>query len=246
MSSSPRETLRGVQLLASVDDAQRMSLEASCIWRRYRPGERVFERGTPSRDVYFVIEGAVNVVRLSSMGREITFAVLRGGETLGELGVVDGAPRSASVIAVEETLLAVLSADRFVELLKAHGEIAFKLLQKLSEVVRRGTDRVLELSTVGARNRVYAELLRLARPDAEEKELWTINPLPALREIAGQASTTREQVANALNHLYPSGVVRRQGNSLYITDRRAPEERWWPAGRGRRRLATADEAAPTT
>jgi CRP-like cAMP-binding protein len=157
------------------------------------------------------------------MGRELTFSTARAGDTVGELGVIDGSPRSASVEAVEDTLIAVLSAERFVELVKSDGELAFQLLQKLSALVRRGSDRVIELSTVEARHRVYGELLRLAQPDPDEPELWVVKPLPALREIAGQASTTREQVANALNHLYPSGLVRRRGNSLYLTDRRALE-----------------------
>jgi CRP-like cAMP-binding protein len=221
---SKRQTLQGVPLLASVGDTERAALEAACVWRRYRPGERVFERGSPSREVHFVIEGAVNVVRLSSMGREITFATAGPGEAVGELGVIDGSPRSASVVAIEDTLIAVLPAERFIDLVKHDGEIAFQLLVKLGEIVRRGSDRVIELTTVEAKRRVYGELLRLARPDVDEPELWVIRPLPPLREIAGQASTTREHVANALNHLYPSGLVRRKGNSLYITDRRALED----------------------
>jgi CRP-like cAMP-binding protein len=224
MTPSLRQTLAGVTLLGRVSEAERAALEAACVWRRYRPGERVFERGTASREVYFVVEGAVNVVRLSSMGREITFATARAGAAVGELGAIDGSPRSASVVAIEDSLIAVLPAEAFIELVKGHGEIAFQLLVQLGEIVRRGSDRVIELSTVEARDRVYAELLRLARPDPEEPELWVIKPLPPLRELAGQASTTREQVANALNHLVPSGILRRRGNVLYITDRRALEE----------------------
>ena len=114
---------RGVSLLASVDDAESEALAEACVWRRYRPGERVFEHGTPSQEVYFVVEGAVDVVRYSSMGREITFARAGAGEAVGELGVIDGSPRSASVVAVEDSLIAVLPAERFIELLKRHGEI---------------------------------------------------------------------------------------------------------------------------
>jgi CRP-like cAMP-binding protein len=213
-----------VRLLAGVDEARRAALEAACVWRRYRPGERVFERGRPSREVYFVIEGAVNVVRTTQMGRELTFATAHAGEAVGELGALDGSPRSASVVAVEDALVAVLAAEAFVELVRTDAAIAFQLLQKLSATVRRGSDRVIELSTLEARSRVYEELLRLARPDPEQADLWVIQPLPPLREIAGQASTTREHVANALNHLYPSGLVRRTGGTLYLTDRRALEE----------------------
>lgn len=223
MTTSTRQTLAGIHLLAGLDEARRVALESDCVWRRYRPGERVFERGSPSHEVCFVVEGAVNVVRLSTMGREITFATARAGESVGELGAIDGSPRSASVVAIDHSLLAVLAADRFIELVKQDGEIAFRLLLKLGEVVRRGSDRVIELSTFEARHRVHVELLRLARSDPDEPSLWVVRPLPPLRELAGQASTTREQVANALNHLYASGLVRRRGNSLYIADRPALE-----------------------
>jgi CRP/FNR family transcriptional regulator, cyclic AMP receptor protein len=223
LTSSKRQTLRGVHLLASLDETERAELEAACVWRRYHEGERVFERGSPSGEVYFVIEGALNVVRLTSMGREITFSRVDAGEAVGELGAIDGSPRSASAVTVDETLIAVLPAERFVALLEQRGVVAVRLIQKLSEFVRRGSDRVIELSTFEARSRVYGELLRLARPEAAESELWVIDPLPPLREIAGQASTTREHVANALNHLYPSGLIRRRGNRLYITDRAALE-----------------------
>jgi DNA-binding transcriptional regulator YhcF (GntR family) len=54
--------------------------------------------------------------------------------------------------------------------------------------------------------------------------LWTIKPLPPLRDIASQASTTRELVASAFNQLYPSGLIRRKGDALYIIDRAALEE----------------------
>ena len=219
-----RRSLVGVTLLRDLDGEERTALERQCIWRRYRLGERVFERGSDGREVFFIVEGAVNIVSFSPMGREITFATARVGDTVGELAAIDEQPRSASVVAIEDLLLAVLPPEPFVKLLKRHGEITFELLRRLSTIVRRGDARVVELSSLQATNRVYAELLRLARPDAAAPDLWTIKPLPPLREIASQASTTRELVASAFNQLYPSGLIRRKGDALYIIDRAALEE----------------------
>jgi CRP-like cAMP-binding protein len=221
---SEGRSLAGVELLKGLDRAERAALEARCIWRRYRPGERVFERGSAGREVFFVIDGAVNIVSFSPLGREITFAAAQSGGTVGEMAAIDGQPRSASVVAIEESLLAVLPSDAFIELLEGHGEIALRLLQQLSAFVRKSGERVLELSSVKATNRVYGELLRLAQPDADAPDLWAIKPLPALRDLASQAGTTREVATSALNKLYPSGLIRRKGNSLYILDREALEE----------------------
>jgi CRP-like cAMP-binding protein len=223
MSSEDR-SLAGVALLQGLDPEARAALESQCRWRRYRPGKRVFERGSAGREVFFVIHGALNVVSFSPLGREITFAAAQSGGMVGEMAAVDGRPRSASVVAVGESLVAVLPSEAFVALLESHGDIALQLLRQLSAFLRNSGSRVLELSAVKAINRVYGELLRLAAPEGAAPDLWAIKPLPPLRDLASQAGTTREVVTSALAKLYPSGLIRRKGNSLYILDRQALEE----------------------
>ncbi len=222
--AADRRTLDRVKLLGSLDAEIRAALVDKCTWRRYRLGERVFERGTEGHEVLFVIEGAVNIVSFSAIGSELTFATAGAGETIGEMAAIDGQPRSASVVAAEDSLLAALPSEIFTELLKRHGEVAFRLLQRLAGIVRKGDDRIVEVSSVKSTNRVYAELLRLAEPDPAAPDLWVIKPLPPLRELASKSSTTRELVASALNRLYPSGLIRRRGNNLYIINRAAVED----------------------
>jgi CRP-like cAMP-binding protein len=219
-----RRSLAQVKIFSRIDPKEREALERDSAWRRYRAGERVFERGSESSDVFFVIEGAVNIVSFSSTGREITFAEVGVGETVGELAAIDGQPRSASVVATEDALLAILPAESFIELLKRNGEVAFTLLQRMSGIVRKGTDQVIRVSSVAAINRVYGELLRRAEQDPTVPDLWVVKPLPPIRELASTGGTTRELVSNALNRLYPSGLIRRKGNNLYITDRSAFED----------------------
>lgn len=217
-------TLSSVTLLRGLDDEDRTRLESQCSWRRYRLGERVFDRGSDGRDVYFVIAGVVNIVNFSRSGREIAFAVAKTGDMFGEMAAIDGESRSASVVAIDDSLLAVLPPESFIDLLKRHGEIAFSLLQRLSIKVREVGDRVMELSTMEASTRVYSELLRLAQPDETVQDLWVIKPLPPLRLLAAEASVSRAVVSGALNELYSSGLLRRKGQSLYVMDRKAVEE----------------------
>jgi CRP/FNR family transcriptional regulator, cyclic AMP receptor protein len=218
-----RRTLDNIVMLEGLTATERAELEAACIWRRYRHGERLFERGSSSNEVFFIVEGSVSVVSSSATGRDVSFARAGAGEVIGEMAAIDGLPRSASVTAAEDSLVAVLPATRFVALLKHNGDIAVELLRRLSTMVRRTGARVVELSSLDARNRVYAELLRLAKPDLVSPDLWTVRPLPPLRELAASACTTRELVNSALNTLYPKGLVRRRGNTLYLLDKSALE-----------------------
>lgn len=219
MEAFDARSLAGIELFDGLDEAERKRLEERCQWRRFTAGQTILERGSDSSDVLFIVQGAVNIVNFSLSGREIAYAKLGTGECFGELAAIDGQPRSASVVATEATLLAVLPADRFLELLKARAEVTFRMLTRLTGMVRSGDVRIMELSTLAATHRVYAELLRMAKPDAAGTGLYVIHPLPPLREVASRVSTTRETVARAMSQLYPSGIIRRKGRSLYIMDR---------------------------
>ncbi len=216
-------TLAGIGLFEGLDAAERCRLEHRCTWRRYGAGETVLDRGSESSEVLFIIDGAVKILNFSLSGRAVAYATLRAGECFGELAAIDGKPRSASVVATEETLVAVLTSQEFLAVLKEHAEVTVKVLQRLTSMVRMGDVRIMELSTLAATQRVYAEILRMAKPDAAMPGRWLIHPLPPLREIASRISTTRETVARALSKLYPTGLIRRSGKSLYILDRDAFE-----------------------
>jgi CRP-like cAMP-binding protein len=224
IAEAPVRTLKGIVLFDRLDDAERQRLEATCQWRTYRPGQPVIESGSDGREVFFVVRGAVNIINFSPSRREVAFAIAREGDYFGELAAIDQLPRSASAVAVEESFLATLPSEVFVDLLKRRVEVTFRVLQGLAHMVRTSDVRIMELSTLPATQRVYAELLRMAVPDAAVPTLWVVRPLPPLREVASRVSTTRETVARALSQLYPTGLLRRKGRNLYLMDRRRFEE----------------------
>lgn len=224
MESAESRTLAGIALFDGLDQTALGRLEAQCRWQLCRKGDRILAYGSASREVYFVIRGAVNIVNVSPTGREVAFATIGAGAGFGELSAIDGEPRSASVVASEDTLLAVLPSERFLDLLRNRADVTFRLLQQLAHMVRAGDLRIMELSTLAASHRVYVELLRMAVPDVAMSGRWVVRPLPPLREIASRVSTTRETVARALSQLYQSGLVRRKGRMLYLTDREKLED----------------------
>ena len=214
----------GAALFEGIGGEDLTALEDSCKWRHYQIGERVFERGSDGREVFFVLEGAVNITSFAKTGREVTFATARAGDVVGELAAIDGGPRSASVVAAEDSLLAIMPSQVFVDLIKRNGEVALRLLTRLAGMIRTGDEKVLEISSLRATNLVYAYLLTLAVRDEAAADLWVVRPLPGLSEIASHSGTTRELVSSALNQLYPSGLITRRGANLYLLDRAALED----------------------
>jgi CRP/FNR family cyclic AMP-dependent transcriptional regulator len=165
----------------------------------------------------------VRIVNYSLSGRPVAYANAEAGSYFGELAAIDGGPRSASVVANEETQLAALAPDAFIGLMQSHPEISLAVMRRLVGIVRSCDERIMDLATLGAMQRVIMELCRLAKPDPITKGSWMIYPCPAQREIAARASTTRETVARVFTQLQESDQVRRKGRSLYLADRTALE-----------------------
>jgi CRP-like cAMP-binding protein len=212
------ETLENVELLGALAAAERRAIEKRCRWRRFKKDEQIIDRETDSTDVYFVVLGAVRIVDYSLAGREITFDDIEAGGYFGELAALDGARRSASVVATKDTLTASLDAAAFREVLATHPAMALALLQRLARVIRQSTGRIMDLSSLGANNRIYAELLREARAGGLEGNRAAIRPIPVHADLAGRVSTTRETVARVLGDLARKNIVQRDKGALVILD----------------------------
>ena len=132
--------------------------------------------------------------------------------------MLDGQPRSANVIALESMVVAYLSQEGFNELLLEHPEVTIKILKGLAKIVRASTKRIMDLSTLGANNRVHAEILRLANLGVKNDNVATISPFPIHGDIASRVSTTRETVNRVFSDLSRRSIVKRSKTDLVILD----------------------------
>ncbi len=206
-------SLAHIDLFAALTVAQRGAIEARCRWREFPKGASVIDRESPETDVYFVVAGAVRVVIHSESGREVAFDEMGPGACVGEIAAIDGGPRSASVEALEPTLCAILPRQTFLDVAVTAPAATLALLRRMAAMVRVATERILDLSTLGAQNRVYAEILRLAKPSAGK---LVIKPIPVHGDIAARVSTTRETVARVFSELARKNIVVKEGGGLTV------------------------------
>lgn len=221
MASELQDRLNIIELLADLPDDERRQLERQCRWRRYSAGEQILDKDSEDKDVYFVASGAVQVVNYSITGREIAFARVEAGGHFGELSAIDGQPRSASVVATEPSLLGSIARRMFMERIARQPDIAAKLLHRLAAIVRSCDERIMDLSTLGAVQRVYQHILRLAQESPVAPGTYLIRSVPTHKSIAAMASTTRETVARSLSQLSSTGIIERKGRVVHIRDRDA-------------------------
>jgi CRP/FNR family transcriptional regulator, cyclic AMP receptor protein len=214
---SAARSLAGMALFADLPEAARKQIEKACRWRTYDAEQTIIAHDDPGNDVYFVVAGLARVVLYSATGREVSFDDIGPGACVGELAAIDGGKRSAGIVALAPSLVAILPRAAFLETLAAEPKAALALLNRLAAALRQATGRIFELSTLGAHNRVYAELLRLARPAAAGGRI-VIRPIPAHGDIAARVSATRETVARALSDLAKKGIVAREKQELVVRD----------------------------
>ena len=117
MAAAEHTTLDGVEILEPLSDDKLRALERECRWRNYAAEEQIIDRDSDTSDVYFVIDGRVRVVNYSYSGREVSYDDIGSGNVFGELAAIDGAPRSANVVALAPTTVAALPHEQFRKLL---------------------------------------------------------------------------------------------------------------------------------
>ncbi|PSJ64908.1 Crp/Fnr family transcriptional regulator [Kumtagia ephedrae] len=209
--------------LSRLSDADFAALAGRWAASGYRPGALIIAHGDTDRDVFFLLDGRARVTLFSEDGREISYRDLVQGDIFGELACIDGKERSASVVALEPTRAARLSAAAFRELVHHHPNLAWLLLEHLSALLRRMTDRVFEFSTLVVRKRLILELLRRADEIEPANGRVSICPAPTHFELAAKISTHREAVSREMSTLAKKGLVEKHGNRLELRDLSALE-----------------------
>jgi CRP-like cAMP-binding protein len=210
-----------VALFKGLGEAELSEIEARCRWHQLGPDSVVFDKESDTLEVYFVIEGAVRVLSYSPYAREkreVTLANFVAGEYFGELAALDGKPRSAKVVTSENCLLASLSGPDFRAEMVHFPEMALRVTLRLAEIIRRLDARVTELSTLSDSERVYTELLHLAKPDVKKAGQYLIAEMPKHKDLASWTGTSTDMVAQVVGELAREGVLERRNLGMVIRD----------------------------
>jgi CRP/FNR family transcriptional regulator, cyclic AMP receptor protein len=214
------ETLATVGLFRSLDAPNIDLLDTQCSWRRLSRNQWLLDYQDTSNDVFFIVRGAVRVKLQSASGREVLLREINAGDFFGELAAIDNEPRSAGIIAVTDVTVACMPSSVFRTAVHSYPDVCDQLLALLASQIRMLANRVNEFTTLDARHRIYAELLRLSRPETGRPRQAVISPPPAHAEIAARVSIRREAVARELKSLERTGLIERRRGALVLTDTR--------------------------
>jgi CRP-like cAMP-binding protein len=212
------ETLARITLFRSVDPAKIELLDSQCTWCRAVRNQWVIDYQDTSNDVFFVISGTLRVKIQSISGREVFLREINAGEFFGEIAAIDNQPRSSGIMALTDVTYARMPAPVFRKVVHGYPDVCDQLLALLARYVRTMSNRVNEYTTLDARHRIYAELLRLSRPEPGKPTQAIVSPPPIHADLAARVSIRRESVARELKALERSGLLEKRRGALVLTD----------------------------
>lgn len=220
------QCLRRCRLFRGLDAKTIADLVSSLAHRRYKRGEVIFHAGDPGDALHIVAGGSVKIVLVSPQGEEAIVATLKPGDFFGELTLIDGAPRSATAVAVGPTETLLLARTHFRELIEANPVLRDTLEVSLAAEVRRMNDHVEELHFLDLSGRLAARLVRLAEEEAPGATGSVDLPFGYSQgDLAAMIGGARQSVNRVLRSLEREGLVRIEGDRLFISDVKRLEAR---------------------
>ena len=209
--------LRHVSLFESLDQKELEALSDVTFTRTFSKDTVIILAEEEGDTLFILKKGHVKVSIVSEEGREVILSLLGPGSVFGELSLLDGKPRSANVVATEETELLMLRRADFLQLIYKTPQIATALLAELATRMRK-TDRQIEgLALLDVTSRISDTLLQLATEQGSETtDGVTIESRPTQQELANMSGTTRETVSRVLKRLESQGYINRNGRKITI------------------------------
>jgi CRP-like cAMP-binding protein len=183
---------------------------------KVRRGQIVIAEGSETTEVYLIQSGRMQISLFSPHGREVILRDLGPNLLFGELAAIDRQARSANVIALEDSRLALMRGEDFLDFLGAVPQAGLWMSQLLVARIRNLTARAFELATLPVAGRVHSELLRMARETGIEADRLEIHPMPTHADLAARIGTHREAVTRELNLLAGEGILRQSGRKIEI------------------------------
>ncbi len=212
--------LRRVPVFSALSREELTQVARVALARRYEAGTAVFKEGDEGSTCYIVRSGRARAIREHPDGRSITLAHFGPGDIFGEMAMLDGERRSATVEATEDTeAIAILSADMH-RLLREHPDISVKLVASLGSRLRHTNERLARQSFQTVQSRVAAALAQLVATareaeGASERDVLITTTQAELAQLAG---SSRESASRFLAVLERAGIITQGRGRLTVHD----------------------------
>ena len=217
MSSS--EFLSFVPIFSDLPKEELDKIEKIGTRKQYEKNEVILVEEEAGNALFVIVTGKVKVARTSSDDREVILTILTDSDFFGEMAILDGLTRSATVTAIEKSELFLIQRNDFLNLLRSYPDVAIALLQELTKRLRAADMKIKALSLKDAEGKVATVILQLADEIGKIKQgKVEIEKIPMQQDLANMAGTSRETISRTFHSFAKKGLIETEGSKLRILD----------------------------
>ena len=226
--SDLREVLRKSWMFAEFSDAELERIVALACTREFDAKQEIVRKGEAGDGLYVLMQGCVQVVSTSDTGGLTAFRVLKPGEVFGEIALLDGYPRSATVTTMEPCTTAFIPQSAFQQLLLEHPRLALVLLSLLSRRIRALSERIEDRASLAIKARLAKQIVHLADEHGAPMIGGGVRISLSLsqQELGRFVDATRESVNKHMRTWTRTGVLRHDRDKLDVYDIDALRSMW--------------------
>ena len=215
----PAKLVQSIPLFATLEPEARALIARLIRVRRYSARQALFWEGEPGGALFVTLSGYLKAVTSGGEGKEVLLNVMGPGEVIGELSVLDGQPRSASVIALESCQLATIERAPLLEVMRASPNLAIGMVEVLAQRLRNMSKRCENISSMDISSRLADVLLTLAEKHGQRSGRDVRIPVRlSQQDLGSMVGATRESVNKQLRHWTQGGVLKQEAGRVIITD----------------------------
>ena len=217
--TNPEILLRQIPLFRSLREEDTLRLAAFLQKLTVHKGDVLCRKGEEGNTLFMIIAGKLKIVQKSRKGDEVILAVLSAGDFCGEMALLDGLPRSADAVAVEDTILYVLTRADFLSCVVNNGRALKAILSTLSKRLRKADDFLADIFFLNVGARLSKKLVELAVSNGYNEKNGGVTELRTTQKsIAGMIGATRESVNKELRVLREIGLIGIAEKKITILD----------------------------
>jgi len=206
---STKEALRQVPLLSDLNEKELELLSDVSSIRKYSKNDTIIHKEDEGESFFSLLSGRVKIVLDDDEGKEIIVGILHDHEFFGELSLLDGQPRSATVVALEPTETVAIKRKDFLKQLTNNPGMCIKVLAELAGRIRKSNELIGSLAFLDVCGRLARVLLDMAKDQGQEQiDGIKIKVSHSRTELANLVGTTRETLTRALKTLETMGYLR--------------------------------------
>ncbi len=206
--------LQNIPMFAGLSEDQLEQIARVAVSRKVPRNTTIVLVGDHTDSLFVIVSGSAKVLNRDAEGNEVILTLLGAGECFGEMGLIDGSPRSADVVASETCELLEIAKTDFIKALAANVELCLNIMKSLVLRLRVANRKIESLALMDVYGRVAKLLLDLSE---QEGDVRLIRRKVTKQDMAKMVGASREMVSRVMKDLEASNYIRVEDGRIVLT-----------------------------